>query len=85
MVQVLDAVDKFHFGASLQSPDLTAVWGFRTLLDRDFTSVGEYHDAVMSLPELVLGGMCTTLSVTCCMQYFESVNLDIESSGPKQF
>jgi hypothetical protein len=54
--QVLKSVDTLHFGASLQSPDLTAVWGYRTLLVRDFGSVAEYRDAVLSLPELVLGG-----------------------------
>lgn len=48
-------VEPDHFGTALQSPDLTAVWGFRTLLDRDFTSTAEYTAAVASLPALVLG------------------------------
>ena len=54
-LQILDAVDTEHFGEALQSPDLTAVWGFRVLLQRDFQSVSEYQDAVDSLPNLVLG------------------------------
>lgn len=53
--KVLSAVDVLHFGEALQSRDLTAVWGFRTLLGRDFSSVGEYRNAVASLPDLVLG------------------------------
>ena len=39
---MLSAVDPAHLGAALQSPDLTAVWGFRTLLGRGFPSAHEY-------------------------------------------
>lgn len=53
--QLIAAVDPHHFGAALQSPDLTAVWGYKTVLARDFGSVAEYQAAVSSLPELVLG------------------------------
>lgn len=52
---VLAAVDTSHFGTALQSPDLTAVWAFRTLLDRDFGTVVEYRNCVEALPPLVLG------------------------------
>ncbi len=38
---VLAAADAAHVGTSLQSADLTAVWTCRTLLARDFSSVGE--------------------------------------------
>lgn len=52
---VLAAVDLAHFGTALQSRDLTCVWAFTTLLQRDFSSVGEYNNCVQSLPSLVLG------------------------------
>ena len=55
VAEVLDAVDHNHLGTALQSPDLTAVWGFLTLLGRDFSNTHEYSDAVKSLPDLVLG------------------------------
>eukprot|EP00937_MAST-01D_sp_MAST-1D-sp2_P005819 g5819.t1 len=52
---VLSAVDAQHFGAALTSPDLTAVWAFRSLLGRDFGSTREYKECVSALPPLVLG------------------------------
>jgi hypothetical protein len=52
---VLASVDLAHFGTALQSRDLTCVWAFTTLLQRDFSSVGEYSNCVKSLPDLVLG------------------------------
>ena len=53
--EVLAAVTPQHFGAALQSADLSCVWGFRTLLGRDFGSASEYQACVASLPSLVLG------------------------------
>jgi hypothetical protein len=53
--ELLKEVTTDHFGKSLQSADLTAVWGFATLLAREFASLAEYQDAVLSMPELVLG------------------------------
>jgi len=53
--EVLAAVTPQHFGAALQSADLSCVWGFRTLLGRDFGSAAEYQACVASLPSLVLG------------------------------
>ena len=55
MHDLLREVSKNHLGIALQSPDLTAVWGFRILLGRDFHSLAEYRDAVASLPTVVLG------------------------------
>lgn len=52
---VLSNVNLQHLGAALQSPDLTAVFAFRALLDRDFGGWIEYQDAVKALPGLVLG------------------------------
>lgn len=37
VTEVLAAVDVEHFGAALQSRDLTCVWAFKTLLHRDFS------------------------------------------------
>ena len=64
--EVLAAVDLAHFGTALQSRDLTCVWAFTTLLQRDFSSVGEYNNCVQSLPSLVLGarGARATLAQT---------------------
>ena len=53
--QVLREVQPFHFGKALQSPDLTAVWGFQTLLRRDFANIEEYKNAVQTLPTFILG------------------------------
>ena len=63
---VLTAVDLAHFGTALQSRDLTCVWAFTTLLQRDFSSFGEYSNCVKSLPSLVLGarGPRATLAQT---------------------
>lgn len=63
---VLAAVELEHFGTALQSRDLTCVWAFSTLLQRDFSSFEEYHDCVLSLPSLVIGarGPRATLAVT---------------------
>lgn len=63
---VLAAVELAHFGTALKSRDLTCVWAFTTLLQRDFSSTGEYKNCVQSLPSLVLGarGPRATLAQT---------------------
>ena len=53
--EVVAAVTPHHFGAALQSADLSCVWAFRTLLGRDFVSASEYQYCVGTLPSLVLG------------------------------
>ena len=40
VTEVLAAVEVEHFGAALQSRDLTCVWAFKTLLQRDFSRCG---------------------------------------------
>ena len=56
-IDILEAVDSNHFGTALQSTDLTAVWAFRTIHTRDFTSLAEYNATVRLLPwnGLVIG------------------------------
>jgi hypothetical protein len=54
---ILKAVDLNHFGTALQSADLTTVWAYRTILDRDLNSLQEYNVSLHLLPfnGLVIG------------------------------
>ena len=55
VAEILAAVKPHHFGTALQSADLSCIWAFRTLLDRDFVSASEYQYCVGTLPSLLLG------------------------------
>ena len=73
--QILAAVETQHFGTALTSAELTAVWGFRTLLGRDFQSLREYMNAVAALPEVVIGARgarCTFASTVLQSAEFQN-------------